>query len=147
MRLTGRLSAHKFFMSKIFLAYRFTGENPLELEKVLSEIKNNLECAGHEVVCTFWSSDFFKANGFTTGQIYEYGLQKIEECDTFLAFVKSADASKGMQMESQRAVERNKPYILAIKNGLAFPEFRSAARNIIEYSQLPELYAMLKELK
>ena len=134
-------------MSKIFLAYRFTGEDPKELEIVLGNIRNSLHVAGQEVVCTFWLSDFFKRNNFSIDQKYEYGLQKVDECDIFLAFVKSADASKGMQMESQRAVERNKQYVLAIKEGLKFPEFRSAAHKIIEYSQLTDLYAMLKELK
>lgn len=134
-------------MSKIFLAYRFTGEDPKELETVLGNIRNSLHAAGHEVVCTFWLSDFFKRNNFSRDQIYGYALKLIDNCEMYLAFVKSADASKGMQMESQRAVEKNKPYTLAIKSGLAFPEFRSSAHKIIEYSQLPELYAMLKELK
>ncbi len=134
-------------MSKIFLAYRFTGEDPKELETVLGNIRNSLHVAGQEVVCTFWLSDFFKRNNFSIDQKYEYGLQKVDECDIFLAFVKSADASKGMQMESQRAVERNKQYVLAIKEGLKFPEFRSSANKIIGYLQLTDLYAVLKELK
>lgn len=134
-------------MDKIFLSYRFTGENPVELEEILTNIQRSLQFAGHAVFCTFWLGEFFKAKRFTTEQIYKYGLQKVDECDLFFAFVKSADASKGMQMESQRAVERNKQYVLAIKKDLQFHEFRSAAHKIIEYLQLTDLYAALRELK
>lgn len=134
-------------MANIFLAYRFTGENPQELETILSSIRDSLQSGGHHIVCTFWLSDFFKKQEFTTDQIYEYGLQRVDECDVFLAFVKSADPSKGMNMESRRAIEKNKKYLLAIKKGLDFSEFRSAAHDIIEYSQLTEVYSNLRALK
>ena len=46
-------------MSSIFLAYRFTGEDPVELGTVLTGVRDSLEHAGHEVYCTRWMSSYF----------------------------------------------------------------------------------------
>ena len=134
-------------MSNIFLAYRFTGENHEELGKILGNIRDSLQNAGHTVFCTFWLEDYFREMNFSLDQRYEYGLKKIDESDIFLAFVKSPHSSKGMVMESGRAVERKKRYVLAIKKGLDFPKFRSAAHQIIEYGEFSELYSKLKGIQ
>ena len=135
------------FMANIFLAYRFTGEDPKKLEEILDNIRNSLQSAGHNVCCTFYLSDFFKENKFSNDQIYEYGLKKVDENDIFLAFVKSSDSSKGMNSESKRAIKSNKKYILAIQKDLDFPEFRSVAHDTIEYDKLNDLYSILSKLK
>ncbi|MBU0898322.1 MAG: toll/interleukin-1 receptor domain-containing protein [Nanoarchaeota archaeon] len=134
-------------MSNIFLSYRFTGEDSKELEEILTNIRDSLQSAGHSVFCSFWLDNIFRGKNFTTEQIYEYGLQKVDESEVFLAFVKSAYPSKGMNIESERAIEKNKRYILVIKEGLEFPEFRYAAHQVIEYEQLDNLYSKLKNIQ
>ncbi len=133
-------------MGRIFLAYRFTGEDPAELDTILTGVRDSLEFAGHKVYCTFWESDFFREQNFTTDQIYMHGLLKVDDNDTFLALIRSPERSKGMVMESARAISKNKRYVLAIKRGLEFPEFRKVADVVVEYDGLDELYRQLRML-
>ena len=75
-----------------------------------------------------------------------HGVLKVDESDVFLALVRSAEQSKGMNMESARAIAKNKRYVLAIKRGLDFPEFRKTAHLILEYDALDDLYSQLRDL-
>lgn len=80
---------------KLFLGYKFTGEDPEELKVTLKAICSSLENAGHSFYCSLWEEEFYKKNNYTADQIYEHSLKKMRECDSFLAFVKSNDRSKG----------------------------------------------------
>lgn len=42
---------------KIYLAFKFTGEDPVMLDKELSAIGETLKEAGHEVFCSFWKKE------------------------------------------------------------------------------------------
>ena len=121
-------------MAKIFLSYRFTVENPAELEGILSNIKGSLKYAGHDVFCSF-------------EQNQEYCLDRIESCQIFMPFIKSNEKNKGMKMESNKAMDYGKKYVLLIKEGLDHYEFRNLADRVLEYKHLQELYASLKKFK
>ena len=131
-------------MHNIFISYRFTGEYPSELDFILGNMKSSLESAGHAVVCSFYLEDFFKQNRFDTDQIYTYMLKKQQECSVFMAFIKSETKSKGMVLESNRAVELKQRYVLVYKNGLYLPEFHERAQEKIEFSDYEKLFSSLK---
>jgi len=126
-------------MAKIFLSYKFTGEDPKELEKVLGKLKACLEAKGHTLFCSFLFEQFFRDKGYTVDEIYDYCLNQLTSCDVFIAFVKSKEPSKGMELESEKAAVLKKPYILAIKKGLEFSEFRKVADTIIEFDTIDGL--------
>ncbi|MBI2663217.1 hypothetical protein HYX15_01655 [Candidatus Woesearchaeota archaeon] len=131
----------------IFLGYRFTGENPEELKVNLRAICSSLEKAGHRIYCSLWEEHFYKENNYTADQIYEHALKKMQDCDAFLALVKSNDRSKGMNKEKEEAVRLNKKIYLAIKRGLDFQDFRNVANEAIEWDNLEELCILLSKLK
>lgn len=132
---------------KIFLSYRFTGENPKILKKTIRNIGDSLEKAGHNCFCSFWQGSFFKENNFTHKQILEHALNELEKSDVYLAFIKSEDGSEGMLIEAGYAVALKKKFYLAIKRGVKTVFLREIANKVIEFGQLDELYKKLGQLK
>ena len=134
-------------MNKIFISFRFTGEDPNHLDYVLGNMRDSLTSAGHQVTCSFYYDDFFKQNRMSTEQIYSYMLEKQEESDVFMALVKSIDKSKGMTLESEKAKKLGQRYILIKKKELYVPEFEQPAHEIITYDNFPELFEILKQFR
>jgi len=132
---------------RIFLSYRFTGEDLKELAVILENIVSSLKKAGHEVFCSFWKGKFFDKNKFTARQILEYALGELENCDAILAFVKSKKKSEGMLLEIGYALARKKLFILAIKEGINTTFLKQLADQIIEFKTLEELYKKLKKFR
>lgn len=131
---------------KITLSYRFTGEDPKELEKNLGKIYSTLEEAGHKVFCSFWKSDFFREHKHTNRQIMEYQMKEMDDSDILLVFIKSDDKSEGMLIELGYCLAKNKRIILAIQKGLETTFVRELANEIIEWENIEDLCAKLKAL-
>jgi hypothetical protein len=132
-------------MSKIFISYRFTGENIILLEDVLSNIKASLEDTGNSVFCSYFLENFFQNKHFSTRKIYEYCEDELKKSEFFFAFIKSKEQSKGMFNESNLAHKLGKKYVLAIPPNLDFDDFREKADKIIEYDSYNELYFSLRQ--
>jgi len=130
---------------KIFLSYKFTGENPKILEETIQNICNSPK-AKHSYFCSFWKEAFFKKNKFTHKQILEYVFKELEKSDIYLAFIKNEDKSEGMLLEAGYALAKKKKIYLAIKKGTDTVFLRDFADKIIEFNELDELYKKLKIL-
>jgi len=132
---------------RIFLSYRFTGEDPNELKTTIQNICLSLEKAGHSHFCSFWKGDFFNEHKFTHRQILEYALKELDDSDCILAFVKSEEKSEGMLIEIGYALAKRKKFILAIKKDIETTFIKEMADQIIEFEGLNELYNKLSKLK
>ena len=132
---------------KIFLSYRFTGEDPKVLKETIQKICNSLDEAGHNHFCSFWKGDFFNENKFTYKQILEHALEELDLSDVYLAFIKSEDKSEGMLLEAGYAIAKGKKFILAIKKGIYTVFLREMADQVIEFKNIEELCEKLKNLK
>jgi len=131
---------------KLFLSYRFTGEEPAELEQTLSVLKGALEHAGHAAYCSFWDWLRFREEHYSYRQILENSFRKIESSDALLAFVKSPEKSEGMLLEIGCALAKGKPLILAIKRGIPTVFIREMAQKVIEFDTMDDLAATLAQL-
>jgi len=131
---------------KIFLAYRFIGEDIGELSDNLEKIRAGLEGAGHQVLCPFWRHDFFVQQNYDRRQIMEYSHEEIDRADLFLAFIKSSARSEGMLLEAGYALAKNKPVITAVKKDAETTFLRDLADRVIEFDDLENLLGQLKEL-
>jgi hypothetical protein len=134
-------------MAKIYLSYRYGGEDLSELEVVLNKIKNTLELNGHDVFCSIYLESLFNAKDYSKNQIYDMCLKEQEKRKVFVALVKSNEKSIGMMKEFRNAIKLKQKYILVIKKGLKFVEFRKHADIIIEYESYDHLCDTLKKLK
>jgi len=131
---------------KIFISYRFTGEDINELRTILARISDALELRSNEVFCSLFLEDFFRNNGFSADDIYAYCLEQLEAHEIVVFFIKSPNASKGMELELEHAISSRKKIVLAIQKQLIFNEFRQAAHSVIEYDELSDLFCILKEM-
>jgi hypothetical protein len=130
----------------IFLSYRFTGEDPKELDVVLGKIVDKLKSLGHGVFCSFFLEDFFKERNMSADDIYEYCLKEQEKCDTFLAFIKTSDESTGMEKELQKAQALEQKCVLAILEDLKFPHFREQSDITFNFRTLDGLCEQLQHM-
>ena len=134
-------------MGKIFLAYRYSGEDPDEVRRFLSVVQDSLEESGHYVFCSIRLEDVFRDNGFSSEQIYEYCTQRMEKCDTLLSLVRSSTRSKGMEVETSKAKELGIKHISAVRQGEQYPEITSEADRVIFFNNRSHLSEQLKSLK
>jgi len=98
------------------LSYRFTGEDPKELEPILQTIHDGLLKLGFsEVFCSLFLEEFFNEKKYTIEQRYDYCLDAQNDKDTFVAFLRSEAQSTGVKKEFSKALELNQKIILIIK--------------------------------
>ena len=130
---------------KIFLSFRFTGEDPKILVQTNKKIVNALGKSGHTVSDSMQSQDYFAANHFSNKQILEHTLQELDQADVYLAYINSDQRSEGMLIELGYALAKGKKIIVAVKKGSRTytPELAS---EVIEYENLEELYQKLEQL-
>lgn len=131
-------------MQKIFLSYRFTGEDAEILKGRLGKVKTILKLNKYEVFCSFFEEEFFVKKGLSTDQIYDYCKQELKCCEVVLFFIGSNKKSKGMEMELDEAIKAKKRIVVVIQKDLEFVEFRNSAHEIIEYDNLEKLYGLLE---
>lgn len=132
---------------RIFLSYKFTGENEDELRPIIKNICSSLEKAGHATFCSFWKTAHFKEKNFNHEQILKYAFNELDNCDCLLAFINSPIRSEGMCIEVGYALAKGKKVIAAIKDGVRSPFIESMANYLIEFDGLEDLYEKLNKLK
>ncbi|MDO8538684.1 MAG: nucleoside 2-deoxyribosyltransferase [archaeon] len=131
---------------KIFVSYRFSGENPKELKYSMENVCKNLE-KNNKYFCSFSKEEFFLKQKFSNKQILEYSLKEMDKSDYVLVFLKSQEKSEGMLIEVGYAIAKKKKIILAIKKGTKSTFLREIAEQIIEFETLEELFETLSKLK
>ena len=135
-------------MAKIFVSYRFTGEDFKELEKVLGDICSALSRLGHTNYCSISDSKMFEEKKFTARQIMDYAFREIDKADIFLALVKSERISEGMLIEAGYAIAKNKKIILLINKNIKNHTFkRLFGDKAIEFTDFNDLKNKLGGLK
>lgn len=132
---------------KIFIAFRFTGEDDKELKENIQGICSSLEKAGHEHFCSYWKEDYYRKNNFTKKQILEHAFEELDKSDAVLAFVNSEERSEGMLLEIGYALAKGKSFILAIRKGIRTTFIHQTADQIIEFESMEELFERLRKIR
>lgn len=132
---------------KIFIAYRFTGEDPVVLQKTMTKICQAVSAAGHETYCSIDKEEFFQAQNYTVNQIMEQALKDLDRHDALLAFVNSDNKSEGMLIEVGYALAKGKQIILAKRKGVHAHSLEGVASRLIEFEDLEDLNQQLSKLK
>lgn len=130
---------------KIFLSYRFTGENPVELKYNLGKIIKVLRDSGHEVYCSIEDEEWFRAEKLTNKEIMEHAFKNLDSCDLLLAYIKSDDKSEGMLIEICYFMGKGKPVALALRYGVKTTSLAEMASPLIEFNIVDDLCYMLSK--
>jgi len=132
---------------KIFISYKVAGENLEELEETLNEISNVLKDAGHEVYSASEDESLFMEKKFTFKQILNHALEKLDNSDCILVFVRSHEKAEGMLLEIGYALAKRKKIILVIKKGMRLLFTEEIADKVIEFEDINDLKQKLGEIK
>lgn len=131
---------------KIFISYKFTGEDPLVLKEGLEGICSAISESGHDTFCNFNSENFYQESKYSVKQIMEHALEELDKSDAILAWMNSDSRSEGMLIEIGYAKAKGKKIILAVKEGVNAHSSRGIADIVIEFSDLTSLFDKLKTL-
>jgi nucleoside 2-deoxyribosyltransferase len=131
---------------KIFLSYKFTGEDINELTDSLKKILSALRAAGHNVYCAIEDKKCFKGNNRTSKEIILHIFKQLDNCDMILAFVNSDKKSEGMLLEIGYAAAKNKKLAIVIKQGIETTFLTNLAEMVIEFSSIDDLCGKLSEV-
>ena len=115
------------------------------MDIVLKQVVEALKIAGHETYCSFWDDEMFGNEKYTHKQILERALKELDKADIYLAFIKTQDKSEGMLMEAGYAFAKSKPIIVAIKEGVITTFLMQIAKDVIEFSNVDDLYNKLSK--
>jgi len=131
---------------KIFLSYKFTGEDTNKLAESLKKILSALRTAGYNVYCAIEDKECFKENNRTNKEIISHTLKQIDDCDMILAFLNSDQKSEGMLLEIGYATAKNKVLAIAIKNGIRTSFLTELAELLIEFHSVDDLCDKLSKV-
>ncbi|MBI4268209.1 hypothetical protein HY627_00050 [Candidatus Uhrbacteria bacterium] len=136
---------------KIFVAYRFTGEDPTILSAMISQVTAALDTAGYDCVSSFAEERAFQSRSMNAGAINQEMCRRIADCDAFLAVVKDDQRSEGMLIEIgyrsalfDQGIKRI-PFILAVQRS-ATTCLRDMADTVIEFETIKDLFHQLEAL-
>ncbi len=131
---------------KIFISYRFTGEDPEKLKKLIPQIHEAIQGAGHDCYSTIFDNEQFAKEKWSGKQIMNKAFKEIDESDLILFFVNSPEISQGMLVELGYSLGKKKRIILAIQKEICDIIFRRQIEEIIEFEDLEDLKKKLSKL-
>jgi nucleoside 2-deoxyribosyltransferase len=131
---------------KIFISYKFAGEDKETIRELMKKIKLTLGKSNHEMFTTFLDEEEFKKNNATMRQIMDKALNYIDKADLVLCLVKAPDTSLGMNFEIGYTVAKKKKMILAIEKNIQTRWIEHYADKIIKFSDLEDLYKKLEKI-
>lgn len=132
---------------KIFISYRYTGEDLLVLEGILEKITTTFESKGISVFCSFRHNEFFQRENYSYKQKIDYALVELDESDYIFALIKSEEKSEGMLLELGYAYAKGKKIILAKKEGVFTTFVHELAMQTISFTHIEDLYQKLEKLE
>lgn len=132
---------------KIFISYRYTGEDLTILKGILEKITSIFESKGALVFCSFGKNDLFKKENYSYKQILDYALCELDDSDYVFALVKSQDKSEGMLLELGYAYSKGKKIILAKKNDVRTTFVQEISMQNIDFENLEDLYEKINKLE
>lgn len=132
---------------KVFISYRYTGEDLSALKEIIEKIISIFESKGLSVFCSFGRNDFFQQKNYSYKQIIDYALKELEESDYVFALIKSKEKSEGMLLELGYAYAKGKKVILAKKEDVSTTFVQELASQTISFIDLKDLYEKLELLE
>jgi len=126
-------------MTRVFISYRFSGEDKDKLKKTIMQVHNFIGKAGHEHYSTIFDTDQFTNENWSGKKIMEKAFKEIDSSDVVLFFVRSPKISQGMLIELGYSLANKKKIILAIKENIKDSVFRRQIEEVIEFKNMADL--------
>ena len=131
---------------KSFIAYRFTGEDPEQLEPVLTSITKSLSSKGVDAYCTFFNQDEFSSADISARDIMQHAFEVINGIDFLFVLITSEAKSEGMIMEVGYCLAKDIPIVVAVKDGVSKTYIPEMALKTITWSNIQDLRDKIDQL-
>ncbi len=131
---------------KYFIAYRHTGEDPARLHELLVPVKKAFEDRGHEIYCTYFNDESFRAQQLGPHQIMQEAFRKIEDMGSLFVILNSPHKSEGMLMEIGYCLAKGIPITVAYRRSLTDTYAPHMVPHTIPYDTVEELVGQIKLL-
>ncbi len=124
---------------KTFIAYRSTGEDPQQLEPLLTALQDTLKSRGIEAYCTFFDEQMIKDKKLDQRQIIEHAFTEIDKVDFLFVLLTSDNKSEGMLMEIGYCLAKGIPIVAAVKTGIQGSHIPAVADQHFEWLDIKGL--------
>lgn len=131
---------------KVFISYKFTGEDHQTLKGYLGVICESLTELGLDYYCSFGNEGVFRDNGYTAKEIMSHAFGELDQCDAVLVFLNSDNKSEGMLIEVGYAIANQKPIILLQREKVFSHSLRGVANQILEFTDLDNIKEQIKSI-
>jgi nucleoside 2-deoxyribosyltransferase len=129
---------------KIFISYKYTGEDIPELKLFMKKICDSLGKKNHNFYCTLWE-DEEKFNSQSKIEILQHAFNEIDKSDLVLVLLKSNEKSEGMLVEFGYCLANRKRIILMVSKDVKKTYLRDLTKEVIEYDTEEDLINKLEE--
>lgn len=131
---------------KCFLAYRVTGEQPSELNKMLVGVKESLKEVGVESYCTVldYKGNISKENK-NAKEVMEHAFDEIGKSDFLFVIQTSEDKSEGMIMEVGYCIAKSIPVLVATRNDVRHTYLPDMGKATFKWDDLKNLQDIIKK--
>ena len=130
-------------MKRIYVAYKFAEEDPIELRKRLEALSKVIEEAtGCKTFIFFRDAQNWKKGDMPVKEIVTKALAEIEKCDAIL--VEASTKARGAYLEAGYAKALKKKVIVIHETGTEANFLEAIADVAIEYDDLEDLRGKLK---
>ncbi len=130
-------------MKRIYVAYKFAEEDPIELRKRLEALSKVIEEAtGCKTFIFFRDAQKWQKSEVSIKEIVIRALNEIDKCDAIL--VEASTKARGAYLEAGYAKALKKKVIIIHKTGTEANFLEAIADVAIEYDNLEDLRKKLK---
>lgn len=126
-------------MRKIFISYKFSGEDIRELKEILGLLISKLRDLGNFVYCSIEDESWFYERKKSNREILDRAFEKLDESDLVIVFVNSQEKSEGMLLEIGYSLAKNKKIISLIRKGVKMNFLPEFSENVIEFEDINDL--------
>ena len=131
---------------KLFLAYRFSGEDKLILQEFLSRISQTIKELGHETFIFCRDRQNWGEVKMDSTEIITEALKELRQCDAILAIQNGDEKSEGLLLEVGYAKGLGKKIFLAISKDAKRPFLRGISDQVIEFNSIDDLVQKIELL-
>jgi len=128
---------------KTLVAFRFTGEDPKQLEPLMVAIRDTLQAKAITVYCTFFDEDEFQGKSLGPKQIMEHAFGVIDSIDFLFVVQTSDNKSEGMLMEVGYCIAKDIPVVTATKTSVGYTYLPEMANLALRWKDPDDLKSQL----
>ena len=132
-------------MKKIYVAYKFTGSDPIELRKKLEELSKIIEeTTKYKTYIFFRDAQKWGKIKMPIKEVVEKAYKSVEKCDAIL--VEASEKARGVYFEVGYAKALKKKIIVIHQEGTEADFLEACADKVIVYKNFEDLKEKLKEI-